>query len=183
LKHPKKQSDTLTPKQREIFEYIKQFWRDSGLPPTVREISGHFNFGITNAQQYLKILVRKGYLRRTSLKARSLELLKEKWGRPEDYENAVNIPIIGQIAAGLPIYAEKNFDGILTVDKRLARGRKVFALKVVGDSMIKVGIHDGDYIIARNQNVAENGEIVVALIEDEATVKRFYYKSSRKTTA
>jgi len=175
----KNKEETLTPRQREIFEYIKLFWLERGLPPTVREISGHFGFGSTNAQQFLQLLIKKGYLRRTSTKSRSLEILKEKWGRPEDYENAVNIPIIGSIVAGSPIYAEENFAGTLTIDKRLAKGRKLYALKVKGNSMIKAGIYDGDYIIARCQNMADNGEIVVALIGDDATVKRFYYKSGK----
>jgi repressor LexA len=176
----RKKDENLSPSQRKVFDFIKQFWMEQGLPPTVREIAAHFSFGINNAQQYLKLLIRKGYIRRTSsVKARSLELLKEKWGRPEDYENAVNIPIIGRIAAGQPIYAEENFDGVLTIDKRLAKGRKLFALKVQGDSMIKAGIFNGDYVIVRGQNVADNGDIAVALIGDAATVKKYYYREGK----
>ncbi|HWP35317.1 MAG TPA: transcriptional repressor LexA [Thermodesulfobacteriota bacterium] len=164
----------LTDKQRQILEYIIEMVRTRGYPPTIRQIGTRFKISSTNGvRTHLSALERKGYIRRAPWSARGIELVREMI--PEAAEpDVVQIPVLGKVAAGQPILAQEHLAGYLYLDRSLARDRNMFALKVQGDSMIEAGILEGDYVLVRPQPTAENGDIVVALIGDEATVKQFF---------
>ncbi len=169
----------LTKRQAEILSFIKTHIQYSGFPPTISEIQGQFSFKSPNAvQEHIKALVRKGQIRRNPNRWRGLELIVSNKNRDETPQNStVSVPLIGRVAAGLPVLAEENFEGTISVDRSLVgRAARLFALHVRGDSMIKAGIYDGDIAIAQQQSVADHGEIVIVLLGDEATVKRFYLK-------
>jgi repressor LexA len=164
----------LTEKQRQILDYILEMVRTRGYPPTIRQIGSRFKISSTNGvRTHLSALERKGYIRRAPWSARGIELVREMMPDTMDGEG-VQIPVLGKVAAGQPILAQEHLSGHLYVDRSLAKDRGVFALKVQGDSMIEAGILDGDYVLVRPQPSAENGEIVVAMIEEEATVKQFF---------
>jgi len=152
--------------QEKILRYIEDFSDGRGMPPTVREIGDKFGIKSSTVFAHLKRMEKKGLLRRTG-EARSIELTSKPFGEK-------GIPILGQVPAGSPLLAVENIDGYLPVDRKAYRDSKVFALKVTGESMIEAGILDGDVVIVREQPDAENGSIVVALMDDEATVKRFF---------
>ena len=169
----------LTQRQKEILEFIISHIEQYGYPPSIPEIQKNFSFKSPNAvSDHLEALERKGYIARRPHKSRGIEVLiqskPEKGGNLND-ENVAEVPIVGRVSAGTPILAEENLEGTLFVDKTIVRNPKgVFALRVQGESMVNAGILDGDFVLVKQQPVAEQGEIVVALIEDEATVKRFY---------
>lgn len=170
----------LTKRQEEILEFIKTHIEKSGFPPTISEIPKEFAFKSPNAvQEHVKAIARKGYIRRNPNKWRGLEVVgTAKTKNEATPPSTVAVPLIGRVAAGSPILAEENIEGMISVDRSLVhRATKLFALHVHGDSMIKAGIYDGDIVVARQQSVAENGEIIIALLGDEATVKRFYCKN------
>jgi repressor LexA len=169
----------LTKRQAEILGFIKTHIQYSGFPPTITEIQEQFSFKSPNAvQDHLKALVRKGQIRRTPNQWRGLELVaSNKNGDETAKYSTVSVPLIGRVTAGLPVLAEENFEGTISVDRSLVgRATRLFALHVRGNSMIKAGIYDGDIAIAQQQSVADHGDIVIALLGDEATVKRFYRK-------
>jgi len=170
------QMTDLTPRQRETLDWIRDFIARHSMPPTVREIGSAFDIKSSSVFALLKSLERKRYLRRGNMGSRSLILEGQddsaKCGSEE-------VPVIGRIAAGQPIEAIENDYGTISVNKAMLKGRKAFALKVEGNSMIEASILDGDYVIIRKQNTADNGDIVVALIEGEATLKRFYREARR----
>jgi repressor LexA len=156
----------LTEKQKAILDFIRQSMREAGCVPTVREIAAHFGFKSVNAaQDHLAALERKGYIDRRPGLARGIELA------PDLREPEAGIPIVGRVAAGQPLTAIENLDGYLELGA-LYGGGSHYALRVHGDSMIDAGIWDGDFAIVREQETIENGEIGVAIIEGEATVKR-----------
>ena len=161
----------LTERQRAVLEFIRDFVREQGLPPTVREIGEHFGLDPHAAHDHLKALERKGYLKRDSSKARSLRLVEAL------EEGAVQqVPVLGRVQAGLPLLAVENVEGSLPVAQDWLGGAEAFFLNVKGDSMVGAHIQDGDYVLVRRQEVAEDGDIVVALLGDEATVKRFHQR-------
>jgi len=160
--------------------FIKTRIQYSGFPPTISEIQGQFSFKSPNAvQEHLKALVRKGQIRRNPNQWRGLELVASGKKRGGDAKySTVSIPLIGRVTAGLPVLAEENFEGTISVDRSLVgQAKGLFALHIQGDSMIKAGIYDGDIAIAQQQSIADHGDIVIALLGDEATVKRFYRKN------
>jgi repressor LexA len=167
--------DTLTKRQRTVFGWIQRFIRDNGLPPTVREIGDAFGISPAGAHGHLRALERKGRLRRGKLGARSLEL---SGAMPVSGTNALRIPIVGRIAAGVPLLAVENIEGYVTIGRDMLRSStgELFALCVTGDSMIDAGILDGDHVVCRKQAFARDGQIVVALLDDEATLKRFFHQ-------
>lgn len=169
----------LTARQKEIFEYIKVQTNQFKRPPTVREIANHFGISSTNGvRSILAALIKKGYIHRSSHTSRGLEILQAEPERED--ANSVEIPILGRVAAGQPILAVQNLEGTITVDRDFIASRKdVFALRVKGDSMINAGILDGDLVFAKHQTTAERGEIIVAQIDNEATVKYFQPKDDR----
>ncbi|HEX6272668.1 MAG TPA: transcriptional repressor LexA [Polyangiaceae bacterium] len=170
----------LTKRQEQTLDFIRKSIEDRGYPPTLREIGEHMGIRSTNGvNDHLRALERKGYLRREDMKSRALKLVEDAapapartGGSPDDI---IEIPVVGRVAAGLPLLAEENVVDTVRVDRMLVRGgREVFGLRVTGDSMIDAGILAGDYIFVRKQSTADRGEVVVALIGDEATVKYFY---------
>lgn len=167
--------EPLTPRQREILDWVKDFIRENEMPPTVREIGGAFDIKSSSVFELLKALEKKGYLRRGDRGARSL-IVEGRSRRHRSSGGSVEVPVVGCIPAGQPIEAIEHDHGSVAVNGDLLRGREGFALKVEGESMIDAGVLDGDYVVVRKQESADDGDIVVALIEDEATLKRFYHE-------
>ena len=174
----------LTDRQQQVLHYIRQSIHERGYPPTLREIGAHMGIRSTNGvNDHLRALERKGYLTREDMKSRALrpvdlqaELpLSTLEAKAENDDDILSIPVVGRIAAGLPILAEEHILDTVRIERSMVRGgRDVFGLRVNGDSMIEAGIFNGDYIFVRKQLAATRGDIVVALIGDEATVKYYY---------
>ena len=165
----------LTPKQERVFSFLKNYLGEKGFPPTLREIASHFGLrGPKAPQKTLTILERKGYIRKTHGGSRAIEILTPP---PIRLAQILSIPIIGRVQAGEPILAVENIEGYIHLDRSLVSSGDVFLLRVQGDSMIDAHIQDGDFALVKPQPFAENGEIVVVLIEDEATIKRIFQKS------
>ncbi|MDQ7092731.1 transcriptional repressor LexA [Desulfosporosinus sp. PR] len=164
----------LSERQAKILEFIKQELQKKGYPPSVREIGEAVGLlSSSTVHGHLQTLEDKGYIRRDPTKPRAIEILDSS-SDPLDSRKVVHIPIIGRVTAGQPILAVENVEGTFPLPADLVRENNVFMLRVQGDSMIEAGILDGDLIIVHQQHEARNGEIVVALIGDEATVKRFF---------
>ncbi len=161
----------LPRRQQETLDWIRAYVKAHSKPPTMREIGEHFGTAAASVFDVITALERKGYLTRSDRLSRCIALTPKAGAGKKD---AVNVPIIGRIAAGEPILAAQNLEGTVPVGRRLAAGRQLFALRVHGDSMTGAGILDGDLVIAAQQQEAQEGEIVVALVDDEATVKRFH---------
>ncbi len=168
----------LTGKQQRVLDVIRGAMRQTGQPPTVREIGAEIGvLSSCTVQRHLDALERKGFIKRNRYKYRSIELADSPL---PPFVRAVNVPILGQIAAGTPILAEENIEDSFPLPMDLVSDSdEVFMLRVRGDSMINAGIFDGDLVAIRQQNVANNGEIVAAMIEEEATVKRFFKDGKR----
>lgn len=168
----------LTPRQEEILEYIKKYSKENRMPPTVREIGNRFEISSTNGvRSILAALIKKGYINRSPRLSRGIEILNtgDEAEQNEPVNNTIEIPIVGRVAAGTPILAVQNLEGTVTIDRDfLACRSDVFALRVKGDSMINAGIFDGDLIFARQQKTADRGEIIVAQVDNEATVKYYH---------
>ena len=186
--------EKLTNRQSAVLEFIQSHIDESGYPPTIREIGDHLGIKSTNGvNDHLKALERKGYLERQTGKSRALKPLRTPEGdliveepadepdpRAERAGDAHSVPVVGRIAAGAPTEAIENTEDFLSIGEGLVgRDDDLFALRVNGDSMIEDGIFDGDYIFVRKQETAENGEIVAAMVDGEATVKRFYKEEGR----
>ncbi len=168
----------LTAKQKRVYDFLSNTIREKGYAPSIPEIGQRFKISSTRGVfDHLKALERKGYIKRVGTRAIEIVSQSGRSALPE----AKEIPIVGRVRAGAPILAEENIDGFLPVASDLARGEETFALKVKGDSMIEDGILDGDHVIIRHQEIAENGDIVCALIGDEATLKRFHRNGSEVT--
>ncbi len=162
----------LTERQLEVLEIIRKHIQKDGQAPTVREVAKGLGVSSTcTAHKHLAALEKKGLISKTKYGYRSIEIPGEFTPQKVQFSN---VPLVGRVAAGLPLLAAENLDGYISVPAEMAQGDRLFALKVRGDSMKDVGIMDGDTIIARQQETAQNGDIVVAMIEDEATVKRFF---------
>lgn len=164
--------DIKSNKQSEIYEFIKNQVNTKGYPPSVREICEAVNLSSTSTVHgHLTRLEKKGLIRRDPTKPRAIELLQEPYQRKE----MIDIPIIGKVTAGLPILAEESIEDYLTIPLEFVNStNELFILKVQGDSMIEAGIFDKDLAIIEKHSTASNGDIVVALIENEATIKRFF---------
>jgi repressor LexA len=180
----------LTARQGEVLEFVRQFLAKAGYPPTVREIGAHFGFVPRSIFDHLKALERKGYLRRIASKSRSLQILdptptvapgslrsalgarRSALGSPPYRE----LPILGRVAAGQPLLSDQNLEGTSVVPHDWVNGDEAFLLKVQGESMIGAHICPGDQALVRRQSTAENGDIVVALLNDEATIKRILFR-------
>jgi repressor lexA len=165
--------DTLTDKQKEIFNVIKDSILNKGYPPSVREIGELVGLKSTSSvHAHLNSLEKKGYIRKDPTKPRTIEITDDSFNFTR--REVVNVPMVGTVAAGMPILASENITDYFPIPSELLPNTDIFMLKVKGDSMINVGIHDGDQIIVSKQNTAKNGDIIVALVEDSATVKTFY---------
>ena len=163
----------ITDKQLQILEYIKSEILAKGYPPAVRDICQAVDLKSTSSvHAHLETLEKNGYIRRDPTKPRAIEILDEDFnlGRRE----VTNIPLVGKVAAGQPILAQQNIENYFPFPVEMAPNAQCFALKVQGESMINVGINDGDYVFVQETGSARNGDLVVALVDDSATVKTFY---------
>jgi repressor LexA len=168
----------LTQRQSQTLDFIRRSINERGYPPTLREIGEYMGIRSTNGvNDHLRALERKGYLRREDMKSRALKLVEAaptSTPVPVD-DDMIEVQVLGRVAAGLPVLAEENVIDTVRIDRMLVRGgREIFGLRVTGDSMIEAGILSGDYVFVRKQSVAERGDIVVALIGDDATIKYYY---------
>jgi repressor LexA len=184
----------LTLRQKEIFDFVRSFIKERGYPPSVREIGEHFNIYPRAAFDHLKALEKKGYLKRRSSMSRGLEVLVFQEGEPYGpYQRAGSsgeyskrearlpireIPILGKVAAGKPTLAVEHVEGTIPLPTEWVKGKEIFLLKVRGDSMSPYILPD-DYVVVRSQPSAENGDVVVTLVGEEATVKRFFKKGTK----
>jgi len=166
--------EELTPNQHRVLNFLKDFLREKGFPPTLREIASHFGLkGPRGPQKTLNILEKKGFIRKVPGGSRAIEILSY----PQfSLTHILPVPIVGRVQAGEPILAIENIEGYINLDRTLVASEDVFLLRVEGDSMIDAHIQDGDFALVKPQPDAENGEIVVALIEDEATIKRIFHR-------
>lgn len=169
----------ITQRQKEILDFIQDYVDFNGYPPTYREIGKRFNISSTfGVKRHIDALIKKGLLNSESRSSRTLSLVINN--SPIKEKNIIEIPIVGRVAAGSPILAEENIEGNLSIDKNLIGGRtECFGLKVRGDSMINAGILEGDLVIIQPQREAQNGDIVVALLRDEATMKRLVIEDGK----
>lgn len=178
--------DKLTDRQEEILTFIKQFTLESGYPPTLREIGKHFQISSTfGVKRHLEALVKKGFINIESNASRGISVIRKT---SEDFIESslsvesifLKIPIIGRVAAGLPLNSVENYEGSLVIDSSfLKNDEDAFALRVKGDSMIDAGINDKDLVIVSPKEQARNGDIVVAILNDEATVKKFEFINNK----
>jgi repressor LexA len=163
---------SLTHKQERVLGFLKDFLHRHGYPPTVREIAHHLKMaGPHSAKRFLDMLEQKGYIRRIAKSSRAIEIID----KPSPPLVRI-VPLVGRVRAGTPLLALENVEGTISLDHSLARWNDVFLLRVIGDSMIEAHIKEGDLALVKPQPTAENGEIVVALVNDEATIKRFFKK-------
>ena len=163
----------ITPKQKEILEYIKSQILDRGFPPSVRDICEAVNLRSTSSvHAHLETLEQNGYIRRDPTKPRAIEILDDTFNLTR--REITNVPLIGRVAAGEPLLAQENIENYFPIPVEHLPNNSTFLLTVKGESMINVGILDGDMVLVEEKHSANNGEMVVALIEDGATVKTFY---------
>ena len=163
----------ITEKQREILEYIKNEILNKGYPPAVREICDAVKLKSTSSvHAHLESLERNGYIRRDPTKPRAIEIIDDNFNLTR--REIVNVPLLGQVAAGQPILAVENIESYFPIPAEMMPNQATFMLKVKGESMINVGIFDGDQVLVQQQSTANNGDIIVALVDDSATVKTFY---------
>ncbi len=169
---------TISAKQQEILAYIKEMILEKGYPPSVREICEAVHLKSTSSvHSHLETLEENGYIRRDPTKPRTIEILDDTFNLTR--REMVNVPVLGTVAAGQPILAQENIENYFPVPAELLPNQQTFMLRVKGDSMINAGILHGDQIIVAQQETADNGDIVVALLDDSATVKRFFKEESR----
>jgi repressor LexA len=163
----------LTERQDEVLNFIINVMKEKGFPPTIREIADQFSITAKGAYDHLKAVEKKGYIKTSKNQSRAIEILKPS-ANEEIPVTASSIPLIGRVAAGLPILAQENIEDHITVPNDLVNKGTLYALRVVGDSMVNAGIMDGDIAIIQKKETAKNGEIIVAMVEEEATLKAYY---------
>ncbi len=170
----------LTERQTQVLNFIQSYSEANMCPPTVREISQHFQVSLKAIQDHIAALRRKGYLSQSDKKSRSLRVLKTDIPSVQKTSKLIQIPLLGTVAAGRPLFCEENYESSVSISNSgLASGQKYFALHVRGTSMINAGILNGDLAIIRQCETAADGEIVVALIDDSVTLKRFFKEPTR----
>lgn len=165
---------SITKRQQEVLDFIKSYISGHHFPPTMREISDHFDISVKGAYDHVKALEKKRYINLGSNRSRTIEVLDD-----DNEDEILAIPILGNVAAGKPLFAEENHEGDLRLPQTLLPKGKLFALHVRGDSMRDAGIMEGDLAVIRQQEVANNGEIVVAVVDEAVTLKRFYREKNR----
>jgi repressor LexA len=171
----------LTPRQKEVLGFIAEYIRIYAYPPTIREIGDHFAISVKGAYDHVEALRKKGFLRLGNKRSRTIEVLKASGDSKDIDTPVIEVPLLGTVAAGRPILSEENWEGFVPIHHSLLKkNAQYFALKVRGDSMTGAGIADGDIAVIEKQEHAENREIVVALVDDEAvTLKRFFREANR----
>jgi repressor LexA len=163
----------LTPRQKEVLSFIKSYVKDHSYPPTIREIAEEFDISTKGAYDHVKALEKKGAIACDAKRSRAIEIIDSE-------DKIAFVPLLGKVAAGDPIFAEENYEYHLAVSSGMVKqGKKCFALRVSGESMINAGILDGDIAVFCEQNLAENGEIVLAMIHENFTLKRFFNEGNR----
>lgn len=168
----------LTREQERVFDFIVAEQHQNGAPPTIREICFALGYkSVNNARQHLKLIEQKGYIRLTKGRSRGIEILVANEFNNDNNFNELTVPLIGNIAAGAPITAEENIEAEITLDRTLFSGDGLFTLRIKGDSMEGIGVLNGDIVIIRQQSTANNGDIIAAIIDGEATLKRYIRKS------
>lgn len=168
----------ITERQKEVLTFIANFQEENSYPPTVREISDHFQISLRAVQDHLTALQKKGYLSQTQKRSRSIRVIDENAVGPKLYVGKV--PLLGTVAAGKPLLCEENLDGYVNLTEPFVRpGKNYFALRVRGTSMINAGILEGDLAVVEQTSTAVDGQIVVAVIDDAITLKRYYKESDK----
>ena len=169
----------ITDRQKEVLTYISTYTEENSYPPTVRDISEHFGISLLAVQDHILALQKKGYLSQSQKKARSIRVLSDcRDKEPQTYISKV--PLLGTVAAGKPLLSEENLDGYVNLTEPFVRpGKSYFALRVRGQSMINAGILDGDLAVVEQASTAIDGQIIVAVIDDAITLKRYYKESGR----
>lgn len=169
----------ITDRQKEVLSFISDFTEKNVYPPTVREISEHFNVSLRAVQDHIAALQKKGYLVTEQKRSRSIRVLVDE-RKKEDSLFVSKVPLLGTVAAGKPLLCEENLDGYVNLTEPFIRpGKSYFALRVRGTSMIDAGILEGDLAVIEQANTALDGQIVVAVLDDAITLKRYYKESSR----
>jgi SOS regulatory protein LexA len=169
----------ITDRQKEVLSFISEFTEENSYPPTVREISEHFDISLRAVQDHIAALQKKGYLSLCQKRSRSIRVLVD--GREKDAKPFVSkVPLLGTVAAGKPLLCEENLDGFVNLTEPFVRpGKTYFALRVRGTSMINAGILEGDLAVIEQTSAAADGQIVVAVIDDAITLKRYYREATR----
>jgi repressor LexA len=166
----------LTERQKEVFEFIKEYISSHRYPPTLREVANHFSISVKGSFDHVRALKKKAFIRCDLKRSRAIEIIKDRESKEAKVEL---IPLIGKVAAGKPILAEENFEGSIEIPSGMLHGGQHFALHVKGDSMKNAGILDGDIAVIHQMDVANHGDIVVALLDDSATLKRLCIEKNR----
>jgi len=166
---------SLTERQRQTLRFIESYIELHGFAPTVREVAAHLTITTKGAHDHLRAIERKGYIRRSSRRSRAIAVMETTSEKIEMAE----VPVLGTVVAGMPLLTEENMDGTYTVPRSSIGPGNHFAMHVRGDSMVGAGIQNGDLAVIRQQPTAENGDIVVAMIDDAVTLKTFYKESRR----
>lgn len=168
----------ITERQQEVLDFISKFTKDNGYPPTIREIGNYFDISLRAVQDHISALQKKGFLSQSQKRARSISVLYGANPEPETFVSKV--PLLGTVAAGKPLLSEENLDGYVNLTEPFVRpGKSYFALRVRGQSMINAGILEGDLAIIEQCQTAVDGQIVVAVIDNAITLKRFYKEADR----
>ena len=169
----------ITDRQKEVLNYISAYTEENSYPPTVRDISDHFGISLRAVQDHILALQKKGFLSQSQKKARSIRVLSDcREKEPETFIGKV--PVLGTVAAGKPLLSEENLDGYVNLTEPFVRpGKSYFALRVRGQSMINAGILDGDLAVVEQASTAQDGQIIVAVIDDAITLKRYYKEAGR----
>ena len=167
----------LTKRQKEVVEFIRDYIQEHSYPPTIRDIASNFSISVKAAFDHVKALEKKQVIKSDMNRSRSLEILSDEFS---PIHEALAIPLLGSVAAGMPLLTEENLDGTLSISSEMLGNGNFFALKVKGDSMINAGIFDGDFAIIKQTNTASNGDIVVAWVQEDAvTLKRLFIEKNR----
>ena len=169
----------ITDRQKEVLTFISSFTEENGFPPTVREISEHFQISIRAVQDHIIALQKKGYLSQSQKRSRSIRVLSDVREK-EQAPFIGKVPLLGTVAAGKPLLCEENLDGYVNLTEPFVRpGKNYFALRVRGQSMINAGILEGDLAVIEQSEIAADGQIIVAVIDDAITLKRYYKEAER----
>ncbi|MBO4533625.1 MAG: transcriptional repressor LexA [Treponema sp.] len=169
----------ITDRQKEVLDFISGFAEENGFPPTVREISDHFQISIRAVQDHIIALQKKGFLSQSQKRSRSIRVLSDTRDK-EKLPFVGKVPLLGTVAAGKPLLSEENLDGYVNLTEPFVRpGKTYFALRVRGQSMINAGILEGDLAVIEQSDIAADGQIIVAVIDDAITLKRYYKETDR----
>ena len=169
----------ITDRQKEVLDFISGFAEENSFPPTVREISEHFQISIRAVQDHILALQKKGFLSQSQKRSRSIRVLSDTKDK-EQHPFVGKVPLLGTVAAGKPLLSEENLDGYVNLTEPFVRpGKTYFALRVRGQSMINAGILEGDLAVIEQSDIAADGQIIVAVIDDAITLKRYYKETDR----